>query len=267
VRVDLPLLVASAVFLLLATWNSPIVWYEGLLALAALAVYIQLTIAEKDRYVGMLVEEFVETEGTIGMDDAAAEDRREGELDSVSDTEHLSKPGPGREPGESNGEVAREDDTEREHPASGLNVWTLVRLFVSIGVVFGAASLLVRSIIDLAAVLGTGTELIAITAVAIGTSLPEVVVSVIAVRRGLPELAVGNVLGSNLFNSFLVTGIPSLAGDLVVTQSIRSYGLPVMVIVTVLYFFITQDREITRSEGLTLLLLYVLFLINLGQFR
>lgn len=263
VRVDLPLLVASAVFLLLATWNSPIVWYEGLLALAALTVYIQLTIAEKDRYVGMLVEEFIE----IDMDDAAAEDRRAGEVDSVSDKEQFSKRGSDGEQRESNEDVALADDPSREHRASGLNASTLVRLLLSIGVVFGAAFLLVRSIVDLATVLGTGTELIAITAVAIGTSLPEIVVSVIAVRRGLPELAVGNVLGSNLFNSFLVTGIPSLVGDLVVPTSIRSYGLPVMVIVTVLYFFITQDREITRSEGLTLLLLYVLFLVNLGPFR
>ncbi|MFA9518611.1 hypothetical protein ACERIT_15595, partial [Halopenitus sp. H-Gu1] len=69
-----------------------------------------------------------------------------------------------------------------------------------------------------------------------------------------------------LFNTFLVTGVSSLAGDLVVPTSIRSYGLPVMVLITVLYFFITQDREITRSEGMTLLLLYVLFLVNLGAF-
>jgi cation:H+ antiporter len=87
-----------------------------------------------------------------------------------------------------------------------------------------------------------------------------------AVRRELPGLAVGNVLGSNLFNSFLVTGVPSFIGDLAVPDSIRGYGLPVMVLVTVLYFFITQDREITRSEGMILLLLYVLFVVNLGTF-
>lgn len=217
VEVDLPLLVASAVFLVVATWNSPFTWYEGLLSLAALAVYVNFTVAEKDRYVGMLVEELAE-----------------------SDVEADEEPQVGAE--------------------------TYARLLVGMGFVFGSAHLLVRSIVDISATLGIGTELVAVTAVAVGTSLPEVVVSVMAVRRGLPGLAVGNVLGSNLFNSFLVTGVPSFAGELVVPNSVRTYALPVMVLATVLYFFITQDREITRWEGVTLLLLYVLFLVNLGTF-
>jgi len=217
VEVDLPLLVASAVFLILAVWNSPFSWYEGILALAALAVYVHFTISEKDRYVDMLVEELVEDE----------------------------------------------HDAEQQ-PTADAKTYAL--LVVSMGVVFGAAYVLVESIIDISGSLGIGTELIAISAVALGTSLPEVVVSVMAVRRELPGLAVGNVLGSNLFNSFLVTGVPSFIGDLAVPDSIRGYGLPVMVLVTVLYFFITQDREITRSEGMILLLLYVLFVVNLGTF-
>ncbi|ELZ68580.1 CaCA family Na(+)/Ca(+) antiporter [Haloferax prahovense DSM 18310] len=220
VEVDLPLLVASAVFLVVATWNSPFSWYEGLLALAALAVYIQFTIKEKDRYVGMLIEEVIE-------------DRDE--------------------------EVA-------ERPEGQVDMKTYAKLVLSLIFVFGAAYVLVESIVDLATALQIGTEIVAITAVAVGTSLPEVIVSVMAVRKDLPGLAVGNVLGSNLFNSFLVTGVPSLVGDLVIPASIRSYGLPVMLLITILYFFITQDREITRSEGMTLLVLYVLFLVNLGAF-
>lgn len=220
VEVDLPLLVASAVFLIVATWESPFSWYEGLLALATLAVYIQFTVKEKDRYVGMLVDEMVETG----------------------------------------------DETVPKEPERQVDSKTYVLLVLSLGGVFGAAYGLVESIIIISTTLQTGTEIVAITAVAVGTSLPEIIVSVMAVRRGLPGLAVGNVLGSNLFNSFLVTGVPSLAGDLVVPTSIRSYGLPVMVLITVLYFFVTQDREITRSEGMTLLLLYVLFLVNLGAF-
>lgn len=216
VEVDLPLLVASALFILLATWNSPFTWLDGVLALLGLAVYLNFTIAEKDRYVTILVDEL---------------------------------------------EADIEEDAE---PQAGLR--TYGRLVVSLVFVFGSAHLLVQSIIEISATLGIGTELIAITAVAIGTSLPEVVVSVMAARRGLPGLAVGNVLGSNLFNSFLVTGVASLAGDLVVPTSIRTYGLPVMVLATVLYFFITQDREITRWEGMTILLLYLLFLGNLGAF-
>lgn len=216
VQVDLPLLVASAVFLLVATWESPFSWYEGILAFLALAVYIHFTIEEKDRYVGMLVEEVVG------------------------------------------------DEEPSEEPTVQAGPRTYVQLVVSLAVVFGSAYFLVDSIIEISTTLRIGTEVVALTAVAVGTSLPEVVVSIVAVRKDLPGLAVGNVLGSNLFNSFLVTGVSSLAGDLVVGTSIRTYGLPVMVLITILYFFITQDREITRPEGMTLLLLYALFLLNLG---
>jgi cation:H+ antiporter len=104
---------------------------------------------------------------------------------------------------------------------------------------------------------------VAITAVGLGTSGPEIAVSVAAVRRGDPEIAVGNVLGSNVFNSFAVMAIPSFLGPLSVPATVTAFALPVMVLATLLYYFITQDREITRWEGGVLLLLYAVFLANL----
>jgi len=58
-------------------------------------------------------------------------------------------------------------------------------------------------------------------------------------------------------------GVPSLLGPLTVPGSVRTYALPVMVLATLLYYFTTQDREITGWEGVMLLLLYALFLLNL----
>ena len=83
---------------------------------------------------------------------------------------------------------------------------------------------------------GIGAEVIAASAVALGTSLPEVAVTVAAARRGRPEVAVGNVLGSNVFNAFSVVGASALVGPLVVPQSILNFGLPVMIIATLLAF-------------------------------
>ena len=103
------------------------------------------------------------------------------------------------------------------------------------------------------------------TAVGIGTSLPEIAVSLSAVRGGNPEIAVGNVLGSNVFNTFAVMGVSSLIEPIAVPADVRTFALPVMVVATVLYFFITQDREITRWEGAALLLLYAVFLLNLFE--
>lgn len=121
----------------------------------------------------------------------------------------------------------------------------------------------VRSIESLSSLLGVGTEFIAVTAVAFGTSLPELVVSVVAVKTGNTEMAVGNVLGSNIFNIFGVMGIPALmGGGFPIPESIVSFSLPLMVAVTLLVFFITLDKIINRWEGLILFLFYALFMVN-----
>jgi cation:H+ antiporter len=100
--------------------------------------------------------------------------------------------------------------------------------------------------------------------VALGTSLPELVVSVVAARRGKLEIAIGNVLGSNIFNAFAVVGVPALIAPLPVTHTVLVVGLPFMAVATVLYFFMAQEREITRWEGMPLVLFYILFLGRLA---
>lgn len=231
-RVDLPLLVVSTVFLLIAVWTSPFDWYEGVLALLGLAVYIHYTLAKParlDETVEELVAEHVEDEEI-----AVAEEPPE----TVDELE----------------EVASEAQA---------TLRTYLLLAGSLAVVFVAADQLVAAILAIAGEVGVGAEIVAITAVGVGTSLPEIAVSVAAVRRGDPEIAVGNVLGSNVFNTFAVMAVPSFLGPLVVPANVREFALPVMVLATVLYYFITQDREITRWEGAVLLLLYAVFLGNL----
>lgn len=155
-------------------------------------------------------------------------------------------------------------DVKKDIRREPVGTRTYLVLAAALAVVFVSAYALVEAVIGIAAGLGIGTGLVAVTAVAIGTSLPELAVSVVAARNGTPEIAVGNILGSNIFNTFAVMGIPSLLGPVVVPDSIRLFALPVMLIATLLYFFITQDREITEWEAGTLLLLYALFLVNLA---
>jgi len=123
-----------------------------------------------------------------------------------------------------------------------------------------AARYTVESVIHLSAILNIGTEIIAISAVALGTSLPELFVSVTAAKKGHAEMAIGNILGSNIFNALAVMGIPALIGDLTIPRSILTFGIPVMLIATLVYFFTTQDQEVTKWEGWMLLILYVLFM-------
>ncbi|WP_436935406.1 calcium/sodium antiporter [Halovenus marina] len=223
VRVDLPLLMASAVFLLIVAWNGSVRWYEGLIGLLGLAVYVHFTLSTRtrlDEVVDELVEEHTERAG----DEAVVAD--------------------GVEP--------------------DVTVRTYAVLVGSLGVVFVAASQLVGSLLAIAAALDVGTELVAMTAVAVGTSLPEISVSLSAIRRGSSELTVGNVLGSNVFNTFAVVGVPALLVPVPAAPSVRTFALPVMILATLLYYFITQDREITRWEGLALVLLYAAFVVNLA---
>jgi cation:H+ antiporter len=224
-RVDLPILAGSAAFLLVAVWDTPLVWYEGLLGLIGLAVYVHFTLsrpARLDETVQVLVED------AVGADTPAS---------------------------------LEESTLELGDARAGPRTYLL--LLGSLVLVFGSADVLVRSILAIADDVGVGTDVLALTAVSIGTVLPEIAVSVSAVRGGDPEIAVGNVLGSNVFNTFAVLGVASFVAPLSVPGTVRSFALPVMVLATTLYFFIAQDREITSWEGAMMLLLYGVFVVNL----
>jgi cation:H+ antiporter len=97
----------------------------------------------------------------------------------------------------------------------------------------------------------------------LGTSLPELVVSVAAIRRNNHSIAVGNVLGSNIFNSYAVVGIASLFGPLTITEDITNFSIPFMIGVTILFAFMSISGKIGKWEGLMLLLLYVYFISEL----
>ena len=126
--------------------------------------------------------------------------------------------------------------------------------------IYIGAKYTVESVIKLSGMLNIGTEIIAVSAVALGTSLPELMVTIVAARKGKPEIAVGNILGSNIFNTFAVMGIPALIGTLVIPSTILTFGLPIMLIATLLFFFVTLEKEITNWEGWMLLIFYVFFI-------
>lgn len=136
---------------------------------------------------------------------------------------------------------------------------TLV-LIGAAGLIYLGADWTVEAVVRISGLVGIGAEVIAASAVALGTSLPEVAVTVAAAQRGRPELAIGNVLGSNVFNAFAVIGASALVGALVVPPSIVNFGLPVMIIATLLAFFMIMEKEMTKWEGWLSLLFYVYFL-------
>ena len=110
---------------------------------------------------------------------------------------------------------------------------------------------------------GIPKHVIAITVVALGTSLPEVVVSLAAAKKGNHGMAVGNVLGSNIFNTYAVMAIPGLLGNLTIPESTMQFSIPFMIVVSILFGIICFTRSISKWEGYMLIAFYLFFIGNL----
>ncbi|MFQ5794978.1 MAG: calcium/sodium antiporter [Candidatus Bipolaricaulia bacterium] len=156
--------------------------------------------------------------------------------------------------------AARREAEDVETEEGKLDLKTLMILVASGAFIYLGANYTVESIIKLSEILDIGEEIIAVSAVALGTSLPELTVGITAARKGKPEIAIGNVLGSNIFNSFAVMGIPALFGTLTIPNSILTASLPIMLIATLLFFFVAQEKVVTKWEGWLLVIFYVFFI-------
>jgi cation:H+ antiporter len=122
--------------------------------------------------------------------------------------------------------------------------------------------LFVDGAVSVARAVGMSDRVVGLTVVAVGTSLPELVTSVIAARRGHSDLAVGNVVGSNIFNVFLCLGAAALAGP--VAASFVTLGVDLAALVIMTSFaaaFIRSERVVSRREGAIVLALYVTFVV------
>ncbi len=140
--------------------------------------------------------------------------------------------------------------------------WNIGLMIVGLAMLVLGARWLVDAAVTFARYLQVDELIIGLTIVSIGTSLPEVVTSIIAGMKGERDIAVGNVIGSNLFNLMGVLGVASLvAGSgLEVTDDSLRFDLPVMIGVAALAFpLMASGKLITRVEGLVLLFYYVAY--------
>jgi cation:H+ antiporter len=158
----------------------------------------------------------------------------------------------------------RDQDSPEEKMERQKAGWRVYALLVLGGaLVYLGASYTIFAIKKLSLIAGINPEIIALSAVALGTSLPEVIVSLNAARRGKASIAVGNVLGSNIFNTYIVMGIPSFFGELIVPPDINEMYLPLMIAMTVLFGIMANNRKITRWEGMVLIIFYLFFCAEL----
>ena len=126
------------------------------------------------------------------------------------------------------------------------------------GIVYGG-DLVVNSASEIALTFGWSQTFIGLTIVAIGTSLPELVTSVVAAKKGETDLAVGNVVGSNIFNILLILGVSSVLSPIRLDVS-AVYDTLILIAVSIFaYATALTKREIRRGEGIVCLLMYVAF--------
>ncbi len=122
--------------------------------------------------------------------------------------------------------------------------------------------LVVDGAVNIATRMGISESLIGLTVVAAGTSLPELATSVVAAMRKKPDIAIGNVVGSNIFNIFLILGISTLIRPLPVTAHVNTDIIVLAGGSLLLFFFmfIGKKHHLERRNGLILILLYLTYL-------
>ncbi|MEZ5715312.1 MAG: calcium/sodium antiporter [Paracoccaceae bacterium] len=158
-------------------------------------------------------------------------------------------------------EMSEEDEVEGADPDMP---WWKILLFLALGLVglpLGA-DLLVDASINIARMFGVSEVVIGLTLVAVGTSLPELATTVMAAVRGQADVALGNVIGSNMFNLLAIIGITSLIGTVPVAAEFMNFDLWVMLAASALLIpFVFLRQDITRAWGVALTGLYGAYVV------
>jgi cation:H+ antiporter len=166
----------------------------------------------------------------------------------------------GRETGDDLLEAEMDQEIPRDVPTWRALVLTLVGLLVLVA----SSRLLVWGAVNVATALGVSELVIGLTIVAIGTSLPELAASIAGVRKGESDLVIGNVVGSNLFNSLAVIGIPSVMTSFEISPVAFSRDLSVTLALTIGLFVLSSwprgsRNTLTALKGGLLLGAFVLY--------
>ena len=128
-----------------------------------------------------------------------------------------------------------------------------------IGIILGG-DMVVNSATDIATSFGMSANLVGLTIVAVGTSLPEFVTSVIAVRKGETEIAIGNVIGSNIFNILLVLGLATSISPIDISMFALIDVIFMTIITFILYFFIKKNNSLNKVQGFIFIVLYFAYM-------
>jgi cation:H+ antiporter len=159
-----------------------------------------------------------------------------------------------------------QEDLAHPMPLKFAIIWLVIGLILLIA----SSRILVWGAVEVAQSLGVSDLIIGLTIIAIGTSLPELASSVVAARKGQHDMVVGNILGSNIFNTLAVVGIAGAVHPLAVGHEVLTRDVTVMLLLTVSLFVLGYARKglnglITRGKGLFLVAMYVMYTLWLAS--
>lgn len=149
-------------------------------------------------------------------------------------------------------------------PAQGVRLRDVATLLAAGVGIYLSAGVTLDALMVISQRVGISPAIASLTILSLGTTLPELAVSVAAARAGRAEMAVGNILGSCIFNSFGVLGISALVGAVVVPEELVRLPLPAYAGSAILFYLLTQDKRVSRWEGVLFALLYLLLLAELS---
>lgn len=137
----------------------------------------------------------------------------------------------------------------------------IVLLVIGIIIVLKGADWLTDGAVSVASRAGVSQMVIGLTIVAMGTSMPELCVSLVSAIKGTSDLAVGNVVGSNIFNTLLIVGCSAMVAPVAVRRQTVRKDFPFAVAASALMLLFALDNEISRADSLCLLAGFVIFLV------
>ncbi|MBU6310549.1 calcium/sodium antiporter [Patescibacteria group bacterium] len=142
---------------------------------------------------------------------------------------------------------------------------SIVCIVMGLGALVLGGKILVDQAVFLAQLVGLSEAVIGLTVVAVGTSLPELATSVIAAIRGQYDIAVGNIIGSNIFNIFWILGLTAVIAPLPISQSFGGDILVLLLTTLLLFLFMFTGRKfvLDRFEGASFVILYIAYVVFL----
>ena len=158
----------------------------------------------------------------------------------------------------SNRSNEEQEETDDESSSHGKDIaWTVASLIILIG----SSKLLVYGAVNIASAMGVSELMIGLTIVAIGTSLPELAASIAAVRQKSTSMIVGNIIGSNTFNTLGVLGLAGIVRETSVDATVLSRDfIFLFALMALLFIFVLKNRQLARWQGTVLLCCYFAYL-------